>query len=52
VTDGYRRLVKKHKYFVEKAEDDKTKLAEAHATKLTKLHAGLDLDTHSYTKYY
>jgi hypothetical protein len=51
VTDGYRRLAEKHKSFVEKAEDDKTKLAEAHAAELTKLHTGLDLETRSYTKY-
>jgi uncharacterized coiled-coil protein SlyX len=51
VTDGYRRLAKKHKSLAEKAEHEKTKLAEAQATELTKLHAYLDLETHSYTKY-
>jgi uncharacterized coiled-coil protein SlyX len=50
VIDGYRRLVEKHKSLVEKAEQDKTKLAEAHAAELTKLRADLDLETHSYTE--
>jgi uncharacterized coiled-coil protein SlyX len=48
VTDGYRRLVEKHKSLVEKAKHNKTKLAEAHATEITKLHADLDLETRSY----
>jgi hypothetical protein len=51
VTDGYRRLAEKPKSLAEKAQQDKTKLAEDHATKLTKLHADLDLETHSYTEY-
>jgi uncharacterized coiled-coil protein SlyX len=51
-TDGYRRLAEKHKSFAEKAEHDKKKLVEAHAAKLTKLHADLDLETRSYTEYH
>jgi hypothetical protein len=51
VTDGYRRLAEKPKSLAKKAQQDKTKLAEDHATKLTKLHADLDLETHSYTEY-
>jgi hypothetical protein len=50
VTDGYWR--QKHKSLAEKAEHDKIKLAEAHATEITKLHADLDLETHSYTEYH
>jgi hypothetical protein len=44
-------LVEKHKSFAEKAEHDKTKLVDAHATEFTKLHADLDLETRSYTEY-
>jgi hypothetical protein len=51
LTDRYQRLVEKHKSFAEKAKHDKTKLAEANATELTKLHADLDLETLSYTEY-
>jgi hypothetical protein len=43
-------LVEKHKSFAEKAEHDKTKLVDAHATEFTKLHADLDLETRSYTE--
>jgi hypothetical protein len=41
----------KHKSLAEKAKQDKTKLVEAHAADLTNLHAYLDLETCSYTKY-
>jgi uncharacterized coiled-coil protein SlyX len=51
VTDGYRRLVEKHKSLVEKAEHDKAKLAEAHAAEITKLHTDLHLETRSYIEY-
>jgi hypothetical protein len=51
VNDGYRRLAEKHKVLVEKAEQEKIKLAEAHAAKLTKLHNDLNLETRSYTEY-
>jgi uncharacterized coiled-coil protein SlyX len=51
VTDGYQRLAEKHKSLAEKAEHDKTKLVEAHAVEITKLHADLDLETRSYTEY-
>jgi uncharacterized coiled-coil protein SlyX len=51
VTDGYQRLAEKHKSLTEKAKEDKTNLAKAHAAKLTKLHTDLDLETHSYTEY-
>jgi uncharacterized coiled-coil protein SlyX len=51
VTDGYRRLAEKHKSLAEKAEEDETRLAEAHAVELTKLHADLDLETRNYTEY-
>jgi uncharacterized coiled-coil protein SlyX len=51
VTDGYRRLAEKQKLLAKKAKHDKTKLAETHATELTKLHVDLDLETHSYIEY-
>jgi hypothetical protein len=51
LTDGYRRLVEKHKLLGEKTEQDKIKLPEAHAAELTTLHADLDLETRSYTEY-
>jgi uncharacterized coiled-coil protein SlyX len=51
VTDGYRRLAGEHRSLAERAEHEKAKLAEAHATEVTKLHANLDLETRSYTKY-
>jgi hypothetical protein len=51
VTYAYRRLPEKHKSLAEKAKHDKTKLAEAHTTELTKHHAYLDLETRSYTEY-
>jgi hypothetical protein len=41
-------LVEKHKSLGEKAKQDKTKLAEAHAAELTNLCADLDLETCSY----
>jgi predicted nuclease with TOPRIM domain len=52
VTDGFQRLAKKHKSLVEKAEHDKTKLVEAHAVEIAKLHVDLDLEIHSYTEYH
>jgi hypothetical protein len=52
VIDGHRKLAKKHKSLAEKAEQDKTKLAEDHVAELTKLHADLDLETCSYTEYH
>jgi uncharacterized coiled-coil protein SlyX len=51
VTDGYRRLIEKHKSLARIDKHDKTKLAEAHAAKITKLHTDLDLETHSYIEY-
>jgi hypothetical protein len=51
VIDVYRRFVEKHKSLAERAEHDKTKLAEAHAAEVTKLHANLDLETYSYAEY-
>jgi uncharacterized coiled-coil protein SlyX len=51
VTDGYQRMAEKNKSLAEKAEQDKTKLVEAHATELTKLHADLDMETHDYIEY-
>jgi uncharacterized coiled-coil protein SlyX len=48
VTNDYRRLAEKHKSLAEKAEQDKTKLAEAHAIELTKLHVDFDMETRSY----
>jgi uncharacterized coiled-coil protein SlyX len=50
VTNGYRSLVEKHKS-LDEAGHDKTKLAKAHAAKLTKLRSDMDLETHSYTEY-
>jgi hypothetical protein len=51
VTDGYWKLAEKHKSLTERAEHEKTKLAEAHVVEVTKLHANLDLETQSYTEY-
>jgi uncharacterized coiled-coil protein SlyX len=51
VTDGYQRLVEKHKSLVERAKHEKTKLAEAHAVEVTKLRVDLDLETRSYKEY-
>jgi hypothetical protein len=51
VTNDYRRFADKHKLPAEKAEHDKTKVAETNAAKLTKLYADLDLENHSYTEY-
>jgi uncharacterized coiled-coil protein SlyX len=48
VTDGYRRSAEKHKSLAEKAEQDKTKLVEAHAIELTKLCVDFDMETRSY----
>jgi hypothetical protein len=52
MTTGYRRLVAKHDSFVEKVEQEKAKLAEAHTVEVAKLHGDLDLETHSYTEYH
>jgi uncharacterized coiled-coil protein SlyX len=49
VTDGYRRLAEKHKSLAQKVKHEKTRLAEAHAVEVTKLHADLDLETYNYT---
>jgi hypothetical protein len=51
VTTGYRRLVVKHDAFLEKAEQEKTKLAEADMVELDKLRGDLDLETHSYMEH-
>jgi uncharacterized coiled-coil protein SlyX len=52
VTDSYRRLSEKHKALAERAEQDKTKLPEAHAVELTMLHGDLDQEMRSYTEYH
>jgi hypothetical protein len=51
VTDVYRRLEEKYKSLTERAKHEKTKVAEAHAADVTKLHVDLDLETQSYTEY-
>jgi hypothetical protein len=51
VTIGYRRLAAKHDAFMEKVEQERSKLAEAHAVELAKLHGDLNLETCSYMKY-
>jgi hypothetical protein len=51
VTTSYRRLVAKHDAFMEKAEQERTKLAEAHAADIAKLHRDFDLETRNYTEY-
>jgi hypothetical protein len=45
-------VVAKHDAFMEKAEKKKTKLAEAQAAELAKLHGDLDLETRSYMEYH
>jgi hypothetical protein len=52
VTDGYRRLSEKHKALAERVVQEKTKLVEALAVELAKLHGDLDLETRSYTEYH
>jgi hypothetical protein len=52
VTTGYQRLAAKHDAFMEKAEQEKAKLAEVHVVELTKLPGDLDLETHNYTAYH
>jgi uncharacterized coiled-coil protein SlyX len=47
LTDGYQRLVEKHKSL----EQDMVKLAEVDASELTKLHDDLDLEMRSYTEH-
>jgi hypothetical protein len=49
---GYRRLVAKHDAFMEKAEQEKAKLAEAHVEDVDKLCGYLDLETCSYMEYH
>jgi hypothetical protein len=44
VTDVYRRLEEKYKSLTERAKHEKTKVAEAHAADVTKLHVDLDLE--------
>jgi hypothetical protein len=51
VTIGYRRLVAKHDAFVEKVEQEKAKLVEAHAAEVSKLCGDLDLEMRIYTEY-
>jgi hypothetical protein len=52
VTAGYHRLVAKQDAFVGKVEQEKVKLAEAHAMKVAKLCVDLDLETRSYMEYH
>jgi predicted nucleic acid-binding Zn-ribbon protein len=51
VTASYRRLAAKHDAFVERVEQEKVKLAEAHAVEVAKLCGDLDLEMHSYIEY-
>jgi hypothetical protein len=44
---GYRRLAAKHDAFMEKVEQEKMKLAGAHASEVAKLRGDLDLETRS-----
>jgi hypothetical protein len=46
-----RRLVAKHDAFMEKAKQEKTKLAEAHTVEHAKLCGDLDLETRNYMEY-
>jgi hypothetical protein len=48
---GYQRLLEKHKALNEKPEQEKDRVAEVHTVDLAKLHADLDLETHSYMEY-
>jgi hypothetical protein len=50
MTAGYRMLAAKHNAFIEKTEQEKIKLAEAHGVELAKFHEDLDLETCSYMK--
>jgi uncharacterized coiled-coil protein SlyX len=52
VIDVYQRLSEKHKALAKKAEQNKMKLAEAHAVELAKLRGDLDLETHNYIEYH
>jgi hypothetical protein len=52
VTTGYRRLAAKHDAFVEKVEQEKVKLMEAHMMEVAKLHGDMDLETRSYMEYH
>jgi hypothetical protein len=47
-----RRLVAKHDAFMEKAKQEKTKLAEAHTAEHAKLCGDLDLETRNYMEYH
>jgi hypothetical protein len=51
VTAGYQRLSEKHKRLVEKVDQEKAELAEAHATELGRVHEELDKETQDYTDY-
>jgi hypothetical protein len=52
VTDGEQRLAEKYKSLTERAEHEKAKLAEAHATEVTQLHEDLDIEARSYIEYH
>jgi hypothetical protein len=41
----------KYNAFTENNEQEKMKLAEAHAVEVTKLHDNFDLETRGYTEY-
>jgi DNA repair exonuclease SbcCD ATPase subunit len=51
VTTGYQRLSEKHKMFTERAEQEKTNLAEAHATEVAKIQEELNEETQNYIDY-
>jgi hypothetical protein len=51
VTAGYQRLSEKHKRLVQKVDQEKAELAEAHATELGRVHEELDKETQDYTDY-
>jgi predicted nuclease with TOPRIM domain len=52
VTDGYRRLAKKHKSLAKKVEQEKIELVEAHDAELTQPCTDLALETCSYIEYH
>jgi predicted nuclease with TOPRIM domain len=51
VTTGYQRLAAKYDAFVEKVEQEKVNLAEAHVAEVAKICGDLDLETRSYMEY-
>jgi hypothetical protein len=51
VTAGYQRLSEKHKRLVQKVDQEKAELAEAHATELGRVQEELDKETQDYTDY-